>query len=314
MITEPQQQGGWIRPSTEFPAEPRWGFADGIQVGIVPPGGPRGLLRIYAPYLDHPRERLINFIAIEPIPAGQDKRGYSELEPSDLDSVRGKRFWSAPEVDATEIGQGDHPVAGVLTTVDGVERLSVVIISERFDNGADVAVRVTFRADRPHEFGIAAYRRAGSVPLQACVLTATMGNFARLRLLDLADRTVTPAGAWTDFSGNGFAPHAKFGLDQLTRNDAGDAVVSARPDEVDHQAATYADDTAEHWKYHGRRAVQAWRAPDPDSELVACVNGRFTYWASESPIPGGISYENFELIEPFRQGREFFFSVEPIDA
>ncbi len=313
MITEPQQHGAWIRPSDQFPAEPRWGFADGIQVGIVPPGGPRGLLRIYAPYLDHPRQRLINFIAIEPIPEGQEKRGYSELEPSGLDQVRGKRFWSAADVDVAEVGEGDQPVPGDLTTVDGIERLSVVIISERFDNGADVAVRLSFRADRPHEFGIAAFRRSGSASLSACVLTATMGNFARLRLLDLADRTVTPTDCWTDFTGTGFAQHANFGLAELNRTDAGDAVVAARPDEADHQAATYADDTAEHWKYFGRRAVQTWRAPDPDPELVACVNGRFTYWASESPIPGGVSYENFELVEPFRQGREFFFAVEPIE-
>lgn len=313
MINEPLQHGSWIQPSPDFPAEPRWGFADGIQVGIVPPGGPRGLLRIYAPYLDHPRDRLINFIAIEPIPEGADRRGYSELEQSSLDPERGKRFWSAPAVDSPETGIGDQPVPGELSTVDGVQRLSVVIVSERFDNGADVAVRVTFRADRPHEFGIAAHRRAGSVPLQACVLTATMGNFPRLRLLDLADRTVTPAELWPDFGGTGFAPHAKFGLPELTRTGGGDAVASARPDEVDHGAANYAEDTAEHWKYSGRRAVQTWRAADPDPDLVVCVNGRFTYWASESPIPGGVSYENFELIEPFRDGRELFFSVEPLD-
>ena len=119
MINEPLQQGPWIHPSPDFPAEPRWGFADGIQLGIAPLGGPRGLLRIYAPYLDHPRDRLINFIAIEPIPAGADRRGYSELEPSRLDPERGKRFWSASSVDAPEIGLGDHPVPGELSTIDG---------------------------------------------------------------------------------------------------------------------------------------------------------------------------------------------------
>lgn len=313
MLTEPQRQATWIRPSTRFPAEPRWGFADGLQVGIAPLRGPRGLLRIYAPYLDHPRDRLINFIAIEPIPEGDDKRGYSELEPSSLDPARGKRFWGAADVDATEPREGDRPVPGELTTVDGVEQLSVVIVSERFDNGADVAVRVTFRADRPHELGIAAFRRSGSVPLSACVLTATMGNFARLRELDLAGRTVTPDELWPGFTGSEFATRATFGVGELNRTADGDVWVAARPDELDHQAATYADNTAEHWKYFGRRAVQTWRAPEPDPELVACVNGRFTYWASESPIPGGVSYENFELVEPFRQGREFFFSIDPLD-
>lgn len=313
MLTEPQQNGPWIRPATQYPAEPRWGLADGLQVGIAPLRGPRGLLRIYAPYLDHSRDRVINYIAIEPIPKGAEQRGFSELEPSSLDRKRGKRFWSAADVDATEIGSADIPYPGDLTTVDGVERLSLAIVSERFDNGADVAVKVTFRADRPHELGIAAYRRRDSVPLSACVLTATMGNFARLRRLDLADRTVTPAELWPGFSGTGFATRARFGLSELNRTADGHAVIDARPDEHDHQAATYSDDTNEHWKYFGRRAVQTWRAPDPDPELIACVNGRFTYWASESPIPGGVSYENFELIEPFRQGREFFFAVDSID-
>jgi hypothetical protein len=34
------------------------------------------------------------------------------------------------------------------------------------------------------------------------------------------------------------------------------------------------------------------------------------YWNSKSPIPGGVSFENFELVSPFRQGEEFVFSVE----
>jgi hypothetical protein len=47
----------------------------------------------------------------------------------------------------------------------------------------------------------------------------------------------------------------------------------------------------------------------PDDQLEAWVNGRFTYWASTAPIPGGISYENFELFAPFRQGAEYWFGV-----
>jgi hypothetical protein len=58
--------------------------------------------------------------------------------------------------------------------------------------------------------------------------------------------------------------------------------------------------------------MQIWRASGPTPELEARVNGRTSYWASSSPIPGGTSYENFELVEPFMQGREFFFRVEPL--
>lgn len=42
------------------------------------------------------------------------------------------------------------------------------------------------------------------------------------------------------------------------------------------------------------------------------MNGRHCYWMSTSAIPGGTSYENFELSEPFADGRQIFFSVTPL--
>jgi hypothetical protein len=41
------------------------------------------------------------------------------------------------------------------------------------------------------------------------------------------------------------------------------------------------------------------------------VNGRACYWASAHPIPGGASFENFELGAAYRPGQEYAFSVEP---
>lgn len=35
------------------------------------------------------------------------------------------------------------------------------------------------------------------------------------------------------------------------------------------------------------------------------------YWVSQSLIPGGIAFENFELVEPFRDGTTFWFGVIP---
>ena len=308
----PVAEGRWIRPSSQFPAEPRWGHADGLQLGLAPIPGPRGLLRIFAPYLGHDRLEVINYIAVEPVPAGGTHRGLSELETSSLDAERGKRFWSADELDDATPRDPAHPARGVVEVVDGVERLTVYVLVERFDNGAEVDVRVSFRADRPHEVTVAAFLRTTSVPLAACVLTATMGNFARLRRLQLADRIVTPAELWPGFSGIDFAEHERFGLAELTRDGAA-AVVTASPDEDDLTAVEYSDDTHEHWKYHGRRAVQGWRVDDPSEGLEVLVNARWAYWASSSPIPGGPSFENFELYEPFRQGSEFTFSVEPLD-
>jgi len=41
------------------------------------------------------------------------------------------------------------------------------------------------------------------------------------------------------------------------------------------------------------------------------VNGRTTYWGNSGKIPGGVSYENFELQAPFSVGQEFWFGVTP---
>lgn len=70
----------WVLPAQGKPARPIWGHANGMKVGLAPMPGPRGLLRIYSPYLGLEDSRMINFIAVEPIPSGMDKRGFSELE------------------------------------------------------------------------------------------------------------------------------------------------------------------------------------------------------------------------------------------
>lgn len=300
----------WLRPSANHSFEPRWGHPDGIQVGLHPLGGPRGLLRVYTPYLGHDRDRLLNFIAVEPIPAGATERGYSELEHSALDDTPGKRFWSADDLSDLSPREPGAPARGIVETVDGVETLTVHVLCETFDNGARVAVRLRFRADRPHELGLAGISLPGSTPLDHCVLTATMGNYARLRRLHLARRIVTPAELWPDFTGVHFAEHAEFGLDELQRDGSGAAVVAATTDEADPASAVYGADVAEHWKYSGLRAVQNWIADDPAPQLKALVNARRAYWASTAAIPGGAAFENVELKEPFRQGREFRFVVE----
>lgn len=309
----PEIDGAWLRPAIASPAEPRWGHASGLHIGIHPTPGPRGLLRVYTPYLAHPRERLINFIAVEPIVAGATDRGLSELEPSTLDAgERGKRFWSADSL-AAALTPGDpvSPARGTIEQIDGVEHLTVWIGVERFDSGADVAVRVRFRADRPHEVEVAGFAHDDSAPLDHLILTATMGNWARLRHLHLADRVVHPRDLWPGFERTDFTAHGRFPLAELRREGRA-AVVTAVGDEVDPFAVTYSDDTAQHWHFEGGLAVQGWRVDDPHPDLEVRVNGRWAYWASTSPIPGGVAYENFEVVEPFRQGAAFRFSVEPL--
>ncbi|MEV4619992.1 hypothetical protein AB0J74_14955 [Asanoa sp. NPDC049573] len=293
----------WIRPGPGD--QPRWGHAGGLQIGLSPLPGPRGLLRVYAPYLNDDPQRVVNFIAVEPTPVGATERGFSELEWSGLDEVRGKRIGSA---DAPTADFAASPAPGVL----GPSGLTVYLPVERFDNGAHVYVRIRFRPDRPHEVAVAGFHHPDSVALAHLTLTATMGNWARLRRLELAARTVTPGELWPGFSGDGFTRHARFGLAALRRDPDGCAVVTATTDEAEPATATYAAGTAAHWRYVGRAAAQSWRAPDPDPDLEVLVNGRACYWASTSPIPGGVSFENFEFESPYRPGQEYVFSVEPV--
>lgn len=300
----------WLRPDPSNGDRPRWGHAEGLQLGLEPEEGPRGLLRIHTPYLHNPH--LLNFVAIEPIPVGATARGFSELEPSSLDSVAGKRFWASENPSDGDPCAAADAVPGQVTTVDGVERLTVYVHSERFDNGAEVVVRVRFRADRPREVSLTAFRRHGSVDLARCVLTATMGNYARLRRLHLPGRVVTPGELWPGFRRTDFTDHARFGLAELHRDGAA-ALAWATPDETDPGAARYAADTAEHWKYRGLRGVQGWRVEQPSEALVVQVNARWAYWASTSPMPGGPAYENFEMVDAYRDGEEFVYWCEPYD-
>jgi hypothetical protein len=301
----------WVRPTS--PRAPAlWGHRIGLRVGLHPLPGPRGLLRVYAPYVMESESALINFIAVEPIPVGQTERGYSELEHSALDDAPGKRMWStaAPD-DATPRDPG-HPDPGLIETIDGVERLTIEIGVERFENGAHTAVTIRFREDRPHQMELSATARADSVPLSALILTATMGNFARLRRLELDGRDVTPRELWPDFDGRHFAEHARFPLAEL-RRDGGAAIVSAVSDEVAPATAVYAEGTADGWRYFGRPARQSWRVDDPLPALEVLVNARRVYWASEAPIPGGDAFENMEIVQPYRPGARCTFAVEPID-
>jgi hypothetical protein len=310
-LTEAEVDGGWLRPTANSPAEPRWGHPDGLQVGLPPLPGPRGLLRIYAPHVGHAAPKLINFIAVEPVPVGERDRGFSELERSAVDGAAGKLIWTADPQSPDEQQPIEEPARGRVDVVDGVERLRILFRVERFDNGAEVDVFASFRADRPDEVSLSSHHRPGSAPLAHSILTATMGNYARLRQLHLADRIVTPRQLWPDFDGDHFAPHARFALSDITRTPEGAALVTATTDEASPTSARYTEGTREHWRYTGPLAEQSWRVPDPDPGLEVLVNARAVYWASTSPIPGGPSFENFEIVEPYRAGREYVFGVRP---
>lgn len=81
-----------VTTCSKYKSTTHLGICNGIRIGIAPLGGPRGLIRIYTPYLEHDEFVVTNFIAFEPIDKAKNNRGLSELEWSQLDNVRGKRF------------------------------------------------------------------------------------------------------------------------------------------------------------------------------------------------------------------------------
>ena len=290
--------------------QPLWGIRGGL-FWAVPPGGfrpnePRGLIRVGYSILTGGGYDLINFIAIEPIVSG--RRGFSELEKSRLDNLPGKRLWA----------EGRHAGGTVLTNApsplnkgwDRVEEVQVMLRVEQFENDAHVRLVVSQRSDRPDEIEFRVFQEPDSAPLDYCILTATMGNMARTRLLWLEDEVVSSLRLYSDYSETGFAPHREFPLSRLQRCADGGVLVAITNDE-ENPAAVYPFANSELWHYAGRKVTQYWMKPSGafHDDLHAVVNGRYTYWLSQRPVPGGIAFENFELRERFYDGQRFVFGI-----
>lgn len=298
----------WIRPARRAGAEPVWGIRGGIQVGLWPTPGPRGLFRIYAPRTGVEPPQMVNFVSVEPVVAG--RRGQSELERSTATGQPGLEF-AALEAPGRPSAEPRVPPAGRIARVGGVEALAFWVRVEPFANGARPLIQVVLRRDRPHEVAFRVHSAQGGAPMDSCVLSATMGNYARLRRLWLRGELVDSRRLWPAFAPDrlGFAPWRQWPRERMHLAD-GDRVVAATGDESDPRAAAYGPAVAPHWRYQGRPATHYWRAADT-AGLVVRVNGRTTYWGSGGTIPGGIAYENFELEAPFRAGQEFRFGITP---
>lgn len=309
----PDTVGNWILPAQGIEAMPVWGIKDGISFGLAPMAGPRGLIRIYCPYINTRPRDVVNFIAMEPIPVGTIHRGYSELEMSSLDpGKRGKRFWSADHPDHTTPGDVRFPARGIITELNGEEVLSVYVFSEAFDNGARVYVGIRIYETRPYELEITTHTYDESVSLSSFITTATMGNKTRLRTLFLNERTVTSGELWPAYRDIHFTDHARFSSGEMITDQEGKIYFIAAPDETDYNLADYHPSTAKHWQIRADIATQYWMKKQKSGKLEGVVNGRYYYWASQAPIPGGISFENFELNENFSEGSVLVFGIQPL--
>ena len=76
-------------------------------------------------------------------------------------------------------------------------------------------------------------------------------------------------------------------------------------------ATVYPFPNSELWHYAGYKVTQYWAKATGTfrDDLQVAVNGRYTYWLSERPIPGGVAFENFELRERFYNGQKFTFGI-----
>ena len=305
----------WLRPAQCDNAMPYWGHRNGIGITVPALRGPRGLIGIQTPYLGQKEYHVLNFIAIEPVVQG--RRGFSEMEQSPVDGVQGLRLWTTDEPDRdAEPGKETRPAQGRLETVDGVQTLRLYVHIERMRNGAQPVIEVVFRADRPHEVGFIVHAAAHSSVMDSCILSATMGNYARLRQLLLKPEQADATALWKGqvLPDNGFFPHCVWPLDKLIAQE-GDVVVLAQPNEPDPTAAQYDPGVPSHWRYQGVAAIQYWRHPLPSPGLICRVNGRATYYGSSgAEIPGGPAFENFELEEPFAEGQQFQFGATPLSS
>jgi hypothetical protein len=304
----------WVRAGVNSD-KPLWGIKGGLQFGIFPAsvtgegnGGPRGLIRLGYPTLPNGRYALINFIAVEPVVKG--RKGFSELERSQLDNAQGKRFWV--NAASSEVKPAETLDAGKLwRPAPGVEQLDVTIRVERFENGAHVYLVVSQRSDAPDEITLTVHAEPDSAPMDYCILTATMGNMARTRQLWLKDgEMVSSRKLFADYKDIHFTPDGLFELKRLHVTPQGDVIVAVTNDE-ENPAAARPFPGSDVWYYGGFKVTQYWkkRKGTYRDDLHVRVNARYTYWMSRQPIPGGIAFENVEMREKFYDGQQFVFGI-----
>ncbi|MBE0544727.1 MAG: hypothetical protein IH623_25600 [Verrucomicrobia bacterium] len=309
LILQATQAADWVRAGVNT-NQPVYGLRGGL-LWAVAPGGfrarsePRGLIRLGYPILTNGGYDLVNFIAVEPVVKG--RKGFSELEHSQLDDTQGKRFWAVGETNAASSGL----VPGALTPLpSGAEQLEVTVAVEPFENGAKVRLVISQRSDAPDEIKLTIHAEPGSTAMAYCILTATMGNMARTRQLWLADEMISSLKLYADHRSADFAPHTYFARERLARTAEDDVLVAVTTDEAD-PASVFPFPGSRLWHYGGFKVTQYWKKPRETvrGDMHAAVNARYTYWRSRQPIPGGVSFENFELRERFYDGQSFIFGI-----
>ena len=320
----------WIRPSNNFD-EAVWGIEGGIVIGLWPSpieigknatGGPRGLFRMG--YHAGGKVHHINYIAVEPVVDGEME--FSEISPSLVDEKWGKLMWASED----KIPGSFFPAArtrGKISNPDPdnpeVEELSFYVFMEKFKNGAHPYFRVSIRSDKPEEVGFEIFHQEDSAEMERCVLTATMGNYARARNLYLKDEIINSNELYSGYADIDFIEKEEYEKDRIFKNHKGEYIALIENDESFSELSDWPQKDKyfcnQNWRYRPFfKVVQYWKknAEEADNSLRVRVNGRATYWAGGSrneshyiKIPNGPAYENFELREDYKEGQQFYFGI-----
>src|SRR5256885_3638052 len=105
-----------------------------------------------------------------------------------------------------------------------------------------------------------------------------MGNFEKLRVLWLKDRTIRSDQLYAAYSEDNFVEHENYALDEMLRTTAGDAIALATSNEASPSSA-FSKTAAPHWHYQLPRLTQYWKVPASQLALAlrVRVNGRRVY-------------------------------------
>jgi len=320
----------WIQPG-KGNRQQTWGLHNGIVFSLWPngvestdkgTGGPRGLLRIGYEYQG--KVYLINFIAIEPVVEGRME--FSEISPSAVDGKWGKLLWTGDNEKADAYDPANYG-KGIISQPDpqkpDVEQLTLYLFTEQFLNKANPYFKISIRSDRPDEICFEIFNKANSAKMDRCALTATMGNYSRLRQLYLNNEVIDSKKLYAGYSGIDFIEKAAYPADRFLKLKDGSPIAIASPNETFTELSSwpagkaYADRIG--WKYRAPvKLTQYWRkdASGYDPSLQIRVNGRAKYWAVASRdtsqyvnLPGGPAFENFELREKYYPGQKFIFGL-----
>ncbi|WP_205411165.1 hypothetical protein [Mucilaginibacter pineti] len=323
------KKANWIRPEV-VSGQQTWGIHNGIVFSLWPngvetadqgTGGPRGLIRVGYEYMG--KVYLINFIAIEPVVDG--KIEFSEISPSNVDGKWGKLLWTGDN----ETTDSYNPInsRGIISHPDGnkpeIEQLSLYVFTEQFLNGANPYLKLSIRSDRPEEICFEIHNKENSAKMDRCALTATMGNYSRLRLLHLNNETIDSRKLYSGYSGIDFIEKEAYSASTFLKLKDGSPIVFTTSNESFSELSSWPNDsvyyTKRNWKYRPLcKLTQYWRKDNMgyNPSLEVRVNGRAKYWSGGTKdtsqyvnIPGGPAFENFELREKYYPGQKFYYGL-----